>query len=191
MALDTPINRQLLINIFPDLARDANFKILSERTPIYNCIAWAMGYTDRWVDPSIVDNIPWLWWPHGAERSYRPEALISAFEAEGFEISDNSKVEEGYSKVVLYKNQNTGKWTHAARIITSDVEHSKFGKAWDGQHSHNVLCHTAKGQEIQSYGIAYAYMKKSITTTPSTPVFSANISIDKNKLAQLKAMLSK
>ena len=179
MALDTPINRQQLINVFP-----------GERTPIYNCIAWAMGYTDRWVDPSIVDNTPWLWWPHGAERSYRPEALISAFEAEGFEISDNSKVEEGYSKVVLYKNQITGEWTHAARIITSDVEHSKFGGLWDGQHSHDVLCNTTIDPQ-KSYGVAYAYMKKKEDTTPPTPVFSANISIDNDKLAQLKAMLSK
>ncbi len=187
MALDTPINRQLLINIFPDLAGDANFKILSEHTPIYNCIAWAMGYSDRWVD---IYNSPGHWWPQGVERNMTPQALISAFEAEGFELSENCIPEEGYSKVVLYKNQITGEWTHAARIITSDVEHSKFGGLWDGQHSHDVLCNTTIDPQ-KSYGVAYAYMKKKEDTTPPTPVFSANISIDKDKLAQLKAMLSK
>lgn len=189
MALDTPINRQQLINIFPDLAGDANFKILSDCNPVYNCIAWAMGYDDRWVDPSNA-IVPWLWWPLGAERSYTPEALISAFKAEGFELSDNSTPEEGYSKVVLYKNPNTGKWTHAARIITADIEYSKFGQAWDGQHSHNVLCNTAKGQETQSYGIAYAYMKRKETAMPSSRM-SGNMTVNLNNLTKLKAILRK
>ena len=39
MALDTAINRDALIAVFPDLAADTNFKILSECTNNYNCIA--------------------------------------------------------------------------------------------------------------------------------------------------------
>lgn len=92
--------------------------------------------------------------------------------------------------MVLYKNPNTGKWTHAARIITADIEYSKFGQAWDGQHSHNVLCNTAKGQETQSYGIAYAYMKRKETAMPSSRM-SGNMTVNLNNLTKLKAILRK
>lgn len=160
MAFDTPTNRKSLIDIFPDLAKDSNFKILSDCSYTYNCIAWAMGYDDRWVD---VSTAPGHWWPSGVVKNLTPKALIAAFEAEGFELSDNCMPETGYSKVVLYKKADSEEWTHAARIITADIEYSKFGTAWDGQHSHNVLCNTSSGQEHQSYGVAYAYMKRGNT----------------------------
>ncbi len=186
MALDTSINRQALIGVFPDLAQDINFKILSDCTYQYNCIAWAMGYTDRWVD--ILTDLPGHWWPLGVVKDMTPEALIEAFKAEGFELSDNCLPEKDYSKVVLYKNA-TGKWTHAARIITANVEHSKFGPAWDGQHSHNVLCNTTAGQEHQSYGIAYAYMKRQNTIMPTTSP-AGKITVNLENLNKLKTKLS-
>lgn len=187
MALDTSINRSILISVFPDLGSDVNFKILSERTHIYNCIAWAMGYCDRWVDPFFV---PGHWWPRGVERNLKTESLINAFQAEGFELTDNESPEDGYSKVVLYKKENLDQWTHAARIITKDVEYSKFGNAWDGHHSHNVLYKTSKGQEELSYGIVYAYMKKRIGVA-SVSEESGKITVDLNNLAKLKAILGK
>lgn len=139
MALDTPINRQALIKVFPDLKNDLNFTILSDVTYVYNCIAWAMGYTDRWVDPYVV---PGHWWPAGVARNLLSETLIEAFKSEGFELTDNYYPEEGCYKVVLYKKKDADQWTHAARVVTSEIEYSKFGEAWDGQHSHDVLCNT-------------------------------------------------
>lgn len=80
MAFDTPINRSALISVFPDLATDVNFRVLSDCTWVYNCIAWAMGYTDRWVDHVVCAG---HWWPNGVERNLKPETLIEAFKAEG------------------------------------------------------------------------------------------------------------
>ncbi len=160
MALNTPANRLELIRVFPNLKEDTNFQILSPQTPVYNCIAWAMGYTDRWVDPYIG---PGCWWPDGVIRSYSSDALIKAFEAEGFELSDNELLEEGYAKVVLYKKHDDDLWTHASKLVSADVEYSKFGRSFDGQHSHNVLCTTSDGHEKESYGISYAIMKKKLT----------------------------
>ncbi len=122
---------------------------------------------------------------------YDPETLIAAFKAEGFEMSDNSLFEEGYSKVVLYKKKEKEEWTHAARIITSDIEYSKFGRAWDGQHSHNVLCRTGVGKEQQSYGIAYAYMKRKNTHKKMNTKIGGNISVDIENLTKLRALLRK
>lgn len=187
MALNTSINRQRLISVFPDLGIDANFIILSECSCIYNCIAWAMGYTDRWVD---IYTAPGHWWPNGVARNTLSQTLIQAFKAEGFEESDNCLIEEGYSKVVLYKKEFDDEWTHAARLVSSDVEHSKFGLAWDGHHSHNVLCNTSKGKEHQSYGVAYAYMKRrELLNVPTN--MKGNITVDLRNLALLKSKLAK
>lgn len=188
MALDTPVNRSFLISIFPDLANDNNFKVLSECTPVYNCIAWAMGYNDRWVSPIISAG---YWWPDGALRSMAPNALIQAFQVEGFEISDNHLVEEGYSKVVLYKNLAGDQWTHAARIVTDTLEYSKFGQSFDGQHSHEVLCRTGAGYADQSYGKAYAYMKRLDSKKEPITIPSGSISVNATNLAKLKALLGK
>lgn len=184
MALDTQINRQVLISIYPDLHGDVNFKILSDITPIYNCIAWAMGYTDRWVDHVI---LPGHWWPDNVIRENSSAALKEAFEAEGFIEADDYLPEEGYEKVILYKNADTDEWTHASRIITKDIEYSKFGETWDAQHSHDVLCHTSDGYEMCSYGVAYTYMKRKCAQPPTA--INGTINVDRDKVAKLKMML--
>jgi len=181
MALDTSINRFQLIHIFPDLNNDNNFHILSPDTPVYNCIAWAMGYDDRWVSPEYGAG---YWWPAGVKRSMSSDSLIKAFEAEGFERANDNSPEEGYDKVVLYKQETTDNWTHAAKIVDANVEYSKFGEMWDGQHSHNVLCNTGKGYENQSYGIAYAYMRRKIQPI-NKELPKGNISVDIEKLKTL------
>lgn len=187
MALNTTINRQKLIQIYPDLRNDSNFQILSPRTPVYNCIAWAMDYTDRWVEPC---DGPGFWWPNGATRDYTAEALIEAFEAEGFELAQHLNPEEGFSKVILYKNEVTETWTHASKVISDDVKYSKFGQSWDGHHSHGVLCNTEQGYEDYSYGVPYAFMKRRIVTKEKTAL-SGNVSIDIDLFKKLKAKLGK
>lgn len=51
MDINSEENRKKLIELFPLLADDPNFKLESEATDVYNCIAWAMGFNDRWVAP--------------------------------------------------------------------------------------------------------------------------------------------
>lgn len=103
-SLNNQHNREILCNIFPGLRNDANFEILSPQTPFYNCIAWAMQFTDRFV--TIFDG-PRYWWPNGVEKTMSPKALIKAFEAVGFTLCDNRDLEESFDKVVLYKNEDT------------------------------------------------------------------------------------
>lgn len=140
MDLDTDSNRESLINIFPGLADDPNFHIVSPDVPFYNCIAWAMGFERRWVacvNKPCLDSIGprFVWWPDGIEVSERCEALISAFVTLGFEPSDNANFEPDYDKAVLY--QKDDKWTHASRIVAEGVEHSKLGSLWDAIHGMN------------------------------------------------------
>lgn len=194
MAFDSTINRLMMMSVFPDLASDYNFKLLSDRDDKYNCIAWAMGYDDRWVD--CYDS-PGHWWPNGVSKDMSPKSLIEAFSAKGFVLTDNPLPEKGYHKVVLYMSKLTGLWTHAARVLTSDIEHSKFGKEWDGQHSHNVLANTSKRYSNSSYGEAFAYMKKEVSSSRNIKDLHEMsesidaISVDPVNLAKMRAALGK
>lgn len=173
--LNTQLNRDALSDVFPDLKNDVNFEILSPQTPKYNCIAWAMQFEDRWVS---IFEYPGYWWPDGVEKTMSPSALIHAFEAVGFTLCDNSNWEDEFDKVVLYKKADEDQWTHAARIVSETTEHSKFGPSFDGTHSHNVLCATGLGYENQSYGVAYAFMKRSKTFHVPEESLSGNIKTD-------------
>lgn len=156
MDLNSVSNRESLISIFPDLAKDPNFCITSPDILAYNCIAWAMGFESRWVshiDEPYLDPIAekFVWWPEGVEISSRCEALVSAFITLGFEETDNCEFEPLYDKAILYRKGD--QWTHASRLIANGIEHSKFGGLWDAQHSNNVFLNSP-------YGIPYAYMRR-------------------------------
>ncbi len=117
------------------LKYDVNFKLLSPFSFQYNCIAFALGMTDRWVDPSA---IPWHWWPP-IEKGPDIDHLKNAFKYFGFEeCGMDDEVDELYDKIALYHIANH--WTHAARIVADGICHSKFGESYDGYHSSgNVL----------------------------------------------------
>lgn len=166
MALNTKANRKKLKNIFPRLATDAHFSIQSPETPEYNCIAWAMGFNDRWVDYFLDYDISRKkWWPDGVARDSKPDTLIAAFKQLGFVECEDDSNEEGFDKVALYKvspltDPYTGEtianegWTHAARVVSSDMYHSKIGSLFDIYHrSGDVFMGT-------SYGDIYQFMKR-------------------------------
>jgi hypothetical protein len=72
---------------YPKLA-DAGYQITSEETPIYNCIAWAVGDPTRWWEcgeDGPIDE-PGVYWPEGARYGFGLEALISAYELIGYEL---------------------------------------------------------------------------------------------------------
>lgn len=168
MALDSPENRQILINIFPNLGLDGSFVIKSEKTTAYNCIAWAMGFDDRWVD-HLPDNdiAKKKWWPDGVARDYNPETLVAAFEKLGFEKCNDDQEEAGYDKVALYKVSplvnpitfqviaNEG-WSHAARVLSANIYHSKIGSSFDIYHRSGDIFNGP------FYGEVFQFMKRKV-----------------------------
>lgn len=165
MDLNTTENRERLKGAFPKI-EDAEgvFHIKSPETSGYNCIAWAMGFNDRWVD-YINDGSPKKWWPAGVQRDWHPNTLIEAFEAVGFEKCEDGKLEKGFDKVALYRvrpfqSPLTGEWideygwTHAARIIQEGVYHSKIGPSFDIYHRSGDVF------EGTDYGEIYQYMRR-------------------------------
>lgn len=152
MDFNTQLNRNTLISWFPNLATDTSFSLTSPCTPIYNCIAWAMGFTDRWVDHYAA---PGHWWPNGVIKNDTCQALITAFITLGFEQTDDYNYDSKYDKVVLYGHK--GKWRHASKILEDNTEHSKFGEYWDGTHSFDIF-------QDEVYGAPYACMQRPINS---------------------------
>ena len=62
-----------------------NYRITSDETALYNCIAYAAGDKDHWWQPEQLDDFPTVW-PEGAIRDRRLKALVSAFRTLGYRI---------------------------------------------------------------------------------------------------------
>lgn len=156
--------REDIIDIFPKLSEDPHFLITSPSTNKYNCIAWAHGYSDRWMEPidqSLVslhlDII--FYWPDDVECANDIRYLMRSFELKDYELCDSWEHEEGFQKVALYIDLNSSNYTHAAREIVADKKRcgkwtSKLGQGYDIQHGNP---YTIEGD---IYGRVYCIMKR-------------------------------
>lgn len=156
MVKDPEEAKRVLKNIFIGLRKDTRFIPTSNRDCNYNCIAWAMRLSDRWVDTETTAG---HWWPNViTQDSYTKQGLIDAFKALKFEETKNPRPEKGYDKVALYYNPYTNYWTHAARVLEEHLYHSKIGPLWDIHHSDGNVMHFNNAK--QTYGYVYCYVKR-------------------------------
>ena len=119
-------------SIFPNLQ---NYRICSDPTINYNCIAWAAGDTEKWWWPDI-QNLKY--WPPNIPRNETIDAFIKAFEKLGYSVCDNSDFQNGFEKIAIYANSQR-KAKHAAKQITNGLWISKLGKEHDIEHRLNEL----------------------------------------------------
>jgi hypothetical protein len=118
-----------LESIFPDLAA-AGYSPKSEKSGVYNCIAYAAGDESRkWVGYREVG----YYWPEGAKEGHTLDALVSAFEQLGYAICDSDALESEYEKIALYVDKD-GLWTHAAKQCEDGQWTSKLGNLEDTIH---------------------------------------------------------
>lgn len=151
MVIDLQTALAFLLKDFPRLLNDGNFHQISEPTPLYNCIGWALGLDSLFVSP---DNVPWHWWPYHFGNLYSEQALIDCFEYFGFEICEENDYDSDYDKVALYSLN--GNWTHAAKVLDANIYYSKFGSNIDGYHS--------SGDWLSSkYGTVYKFMRRKVS----------------------------
>jgi hypothetical protein len=142
---------------FPNiLAEGFNYQddCKSDRTPNYNCIAWALGKTHQFWWPR---DIWGYYWPPGLPREPLNQETVSnfvkAFHAEGYRRCWSGKFHRRYEKIVLYVNdQNRPK--HAARLLEAGVWTSKLGKGEDIEHK------TLRALEGNGYGKAKFFFKR-------------------------------
>lgn len=104
---------------FPHLRGE--YEVLRPATPVYNCIAWTLGMTDRWVWPSSTGKGPTL------------ADFDDLYRSHGYRRSDtlNFEKEAGIEKVIVYgKRGKSGKieLTHGARQEKDGSWSSKLGQ---------------------------------------------------------------
>lgn len=160
MVKDIVYAKNVLLGLFPGLQTDPHFDVISEWNQNYNCIAWAMRLTDRWVD---VTETAGHWWPiyiTGTKYDISPQALIDAFSAMKFMPCSSGSVEKKYDKVALYMNPYYGNWTHAARLTDASACNSKIGKTWGIFHGGEKDRMLNDRDPVNTYGVIYAYMKR-------------------------------
>ena len=141
---------------FPRL-RETGYRITSPASSEYNCIAWAVGGSDRWwwPDPSGVS-----YWPEEAPRQATIEAFLAAFSTLGFEPCSSELPEAGFEKVAIYVNAQ-GEPTHMARQLGNGGWTSKLGKLEDIEHQFNGL----DGSNV--YGSVARILRRPLQKTPS------------------------
>lgn len=160
MVKDIKAANSLAYDWFPRLQKDKKYEPTSEPYDRYNCIAWAMRLTDRWVD---IKRTAGHWWPIHLTYTISDaskDSLIAAFKSLKFEKCSDDRDQFFYDKVALYFNPYTNCWTHAARILRNGEFHSKLGETWDIHHGSgiNLLHNPKKGAD--SYGLIYQYMRR-------------------------------
>ncbi|MGA7500657.1 MAG: hypothetical protein WBX00_28340 [Isosphaeraceae bacterium] len=147
---------------FPELAA-AGYVPTSDRTIVYNCIAWAAADETQWweCDTDGPINKPGCYWPPNAKHGVGIDALISAYETRGYTVCEDSSLESGFEKVALYAEH--GEWRHAAKQLTeapwSGCWSIKLGDLDDVRHVHP---NDASG-EINGHVICF--MKRRIAAT--------------------------
>ena len=126
-----------ILEAFPGLQKDPDFKITSQDDPDYNCIAWACHYNNRWMWPGGIEKKiadGFHYWPDGVDDTTEVSAFISAFEKKGYMVCDNADFESDYTKIALYVKRGTTECTHASRQLRNGKWTSKLGQSYDIQH---------------------------------------------------------
>ena len=145
------MSRPELEAAFPNLAADG-YEITSPESRKYNCIAWAAGdASQKWDCTGL--HLAGYYWPPDALAGEAIEALVSAFETQGYSLCESAVLEPGMEKVVLYADDQ-GLWTHAARQLLDGRWSSKLGDAEDIAHL------TPQGVEGSIYGRVVHLMRR-------------------------------
>jgi hypothetical protein len=140
--------------LFPRLS-ERGFKITSPKDTGYNCIAWAAGDNRRWWQPGIIgQSLGLYYWPTLTDDTTL-EVYEEAFASLGYVRCDNTDLEPGFEKIILYVDAHRSP-THAARQLSDGTWTSKLGKIED-------ICHLApEGVCGKSYGEMEVIMRRSI-----------------------------
>ena len=137
-----------LERLFPGLER-SSYRITSQQSPLYNCIAWAAECDDRWWWPDAMGQ---YYWPADVSREETLKAFEEAYSTLGFSLCGNADIESGFEKVAVYAKD--GVPTHAARQLPDGQWTSKLGVLEDIEHD------TLASVEGEGYGEVALLMRR-------------------------------
>ncbi|WP_158080810.1 hypothetical protein [Pelomonas sp. KK5] len=133
---------------FPDGTK--NLASLSITSPIdwkYNCVAWAVGLNNTWLEPSPAGS-----WPV-AHAGSSIDAYAVMFNHYGFVDAADGKKEKGLEKIVIY-GDSAGNFLHVARQLENGKWTSKLGGESDITHA------TPQTLAGKIYGTPLKYMAR-------------------------------
>ena len=141
---------------FSNLAA-SDFKCASDPDDDYNCIAWAVGKTDRPWWPTLY--APYFW-PNGLPKypEHMAETLehfTKVFEMQGYRLCRSSRFSRRYEKIAIYVSDTTRRATHAARTLPNGKWSSKMGYQDEDIEHLNLEC-----IQGSSYGTPKAILKR-------------------------------
>ncbi len=112
--------------LFPRLTSQ-NHRETSPASNDYNCIAWAVGDTQKWWQPDV-------YWPIPAPKPAGDiQTLVQAYRSLGFEICSDGSLEQNLEKVALFGDSTW--YLHAARQLATGKWTSKMGADVDIEHN--------------------------------------------------------
>lgn len=138
---------------FPNLQK-ADYRVTSEATPQYNCIAWAAGENGRWWWP---DPMVQAYWPADIPREATLEAFVQVYAKLGYRFCESGELEPAYEKIALFALSD-GVPTHAARQLRNGNWTSKLGTQEDIEHS-------LKDLEGPQYGAVVRFLRRPFANT--------------------------
>jgi hypothetical protein len=110
---------------------EGKYERTSDPTIDYNCLAWALGYTDRQFDPD--GHLPGYFWPAGIAKNWNVPTILKLLSLYGYsEMSESASFEPGYLKIAIYVED--GEAAHFARQLASGEWTSKLGDKIDIRH---------------------------------------------------------
>lgn len=137
---------------FPNLAADG-YEVAGDPTPEFNCIAWALGITDRRWDC----DVPESYWPPALTRNSRVDTLMRLFAEQGFSLCGNDLPEPGFDKIAIYAF--VGQFTHVARQLENGLWSSKIGRL-------ETITHPSPASLSGGiYGFVHCIMRRPIAAT--------------------------
>ncbi len=158
------MNRRLLLEIYLPGLEGSDYEITSEATDDYNCIAWALGETDRFWNPIGVYPD---YWPEGLPRDVRLSSVVLMFQQQGFESVGDARVEAGFEKIALFGDQE--RFIHVARQLASGRWTSKLGNDCDIEHDLEDLVRRRSPSASYRYGQIVGYMRRPRRSSEPNP----------------------
>lgn len=108
-----------------------NYKKTSDNDPDYNCVAFAVGETEKWIDPTPNKRHSW---PKEVRRGFEIDVFIDFFRSSGgFTECESGALEQGFEKLALYADV-WNRFRHVARLLESGKWTSKLGEWEDIEH---------------------------------------------------------
>jgi hypothetical protein len=124
---------------FPKLKRRP-YIITSSKTPIYNCVAWAVDDIQQWWEYGAITSlgIPTYWppgYPAGDTVADVSNVLQGVFH---YTLTTDRRARLGTERVAIYGYPDRN-FAHIARQLESGRWSSKLGELYDLEHALNDL----------------------------------------------------